>query len=170
MATQTRKSTDSSTLEIQVPAFVTTGIEAGRARLKDLESQAQDVLKDLYARGNRGVEDLRERLPIEALRERIPVDDLVDRARDFESEARTRAGELAADLEQRLQDIQNRTLALVGVASQGQIETLSHDIDRLARRVDRLTRATKATGAKKPASRARAAKTPARKKAPARRS
>ncbi len=164
MATQTRSQTDGHvSFEIPVPTFVTEGIETGRARLKDLETQAQELIRDLYARGNKEFDDLKGRLPLDTFRDRLPldrlpIDDLADRAKGLETQTRTRAVEVAADLERRLQDIQDKTLGLIGVASRDQVQSLAADIDRLARRVDSLTRATKAKATKAP--KAKATKAP----------
>lgn len=167
MATQTRSQTDGrGSFEIPVPTFVTEGIETGRARLKDLETQAQEIIRDLYARGNKELDELKGRIPLDNFRDRLaidrlPIDDLADRAKGFETQTRTRANEVAADLERRLQDIQDKTLGLIGVASREQVQSLAADIDRLARRVDSLTRATKAKGGK--ATKTKATKTRATK-------
>ena len=186
MATQTRSQTDGHvSFEIPVPTFVTEGLETGRARLKDLESQAQELIRNLYARGNKELGGLKGRLPLDTFRERLPLDrlpleDLADRAKGFETQTRTRANEVAVDLERRLQDLQDKTLGLIGVASREQVQSLAGDIDRLARRVDALTRATRAPKAKRaPTKKAPAKKAPAKKapkkkapakKAPAKRS
>ncbi|MFW6369051.1 MAG: hypothetical protein ACOC0J_00525 [Myxococcota bacterium] len=151
-------------VNFQVPAFVTNGIESGRSRLAGLEEQAQDLFKDLYSRGNRELEQIRERLPVSALREKLPVDELVDRARSVESETRTRAEALVEDMEGRVHRLQDTILSMIGVASREQVAGLARDLDRLSRRLDRLSRQAKKASSAQAPKKAGTRKSTARKK------
>jgi hypothetical protein len=136
---------------MQVPAFVTSGIENGRSRLHALEEQAQELIRDLYSKGNKEMESFREKLPVAKIREKLPVEDIVEKARAVESETRVRAEAIVEDVERRLQGLQDGMLALVGVASREQVEALARDLDRVSRRLDKLAKAAKATQAPKAA-------------------
>ncbi|MDF1562684.1 MAG: hypothetical protein P1V51_06555 [Deltaproteobacteria bacterium] len=131
---RTQKQQKNQNLQIPVPEFVSSGIENGKARVQDLGSQAESLIKEFYERGN---------TELESVRDRLHLDDMVDRARDIETRTRDRATEIADDFEERLHDLQDKALGLVGLASRDEVTRLSKEIDRLTRKVNALAKQLK---------------------------
>ena len=130
------------TLQIPVPEFVTSGIENGKARVQDLGNQAESALKEVYERGNS---------EIESVKDKLGIDEVVDRARDLETRTRDRATEIADDFEERLHELQDKALGLVGLATREEVTRLSKEINRLSRKVNALARQLKGEEPKKKA-------------------
>ncbi len=138
------------TVQIPVPEFVSTGIENGKARVQDLGTQAESVIKEFYDRGNTEIENVKDRLAL---------DEVVDRARDLETRTRDRAGEIADEFEDRLHDLQDKALGLVGLATREEVRGLAKEIDRLTRKVNSLARRLKGEAPTKKAAPKNKAKT-----------
>lgn len=139
------------TVQIPVPEFVSSGIENGKARVQDLGSHAESVIKEFYDRGNSEIEHVRDRLGL---------DEVVDRARDIETRTRDRANEFVDEFEDRLHELQDKALGLVGLATREEVKGLAKEIDRLTRKVNALARSLKGEGTPKKAShKAKAKKT-----------
>lgn len=157
MARTQKKNQKQKVVQIPVPEFVATGIENGKARVQDLGTQAETMIRELYERGNNEIESVKDRLGLE---------EVVDKARDLETRTRDRAGEIASDLDGRLRQLQERALGLVGLATREEVRSLAKEIDRLTRKVDRLARRLKNEGeAKKTARKTRStARKPAARK------
>ncbi len=100
----------------RVPAFLREPLVAAQARLEQFENEAQRVVKDLMERGRASRKDL------EHVVERLSRQDWVA----FRAEAMAR-----------VMDVQGRAIAFLGVATRDQVEELSREIDRLAKRIEK---------------------------------
>ena len=125
---------------MRVPEFLREPFEAAQARLEAFEEEAQKVFQDLVQKGKATRKDfsgLVQRLSkqdwtgdfkdrIERLREQgaVRAQEFRGRADNFRSEALTR-----------LEELQARAVSFLGVASREQVEMLSRELDRIARRL-----------------------------------
>jgi uncharacterized protein CbrC (UPF0167 family) len=128
---------------IKMPEFLKEPFEAAHARLGHLEGEAQRVWKDLMVKGRAGRKD------IEQILQRLAKQDwnfpemkqLVDRLREQGAERaaewRGRAESFRAEALERLVELQGKAVAFLGVATREQVEELSRELDRLARRFER---------------------------------
>ena len=118
-------------------------IEAAQARIERLEEDAEKVLRDLMVRGRAGrkeFEHIVSRLSkqdwtfpemkhrLEKLREQG-----VERAAEWRGRAET----FRVEAMERVMDLQGRAISFLGVASRDQVEELSREIERLAKKIQK---------------------------------
>jgi hypothetical protein len=135
---------------MKVPEFLREPLEAAQARLEQLEVEAQKVLKDLVERGRASRKDLEEMVQrlskqdwnfpemkhrIEKLREQG-----VERAAEWRGRAET----FRAEAMERVLDLQGRAISFLGVATREQVDEISRELDRLARRIEKGDKARRA--------------------------
>lgn len=127
----------------KVPEFLREPLEAAQARFEHLEEEAQRVLKDLMDKGRASRKDLEHivhRLTLQdwsfpEMRQRI--EKLREQGVERAAEWRDRAESFRAEALERMIDLQNRAVAFLGVATREQVEELSKELDRLARRIEK---------------------------------
>jgi chromosome segregation ATPase len=134
---------------MKVPEFLREPIEAAQARLAEFEEEAQKVLKDLLQKGKdsrKDIADMVQRLS----KQDWKMDDLKGRVSKLRAQGMERAQELRgraesfrADAMERLDELQTKAVAFLGVATREQVEGLSRELERLARRLDKAERAKK---------------------------
>lgn len=127
---------------VKMPEFLREPFVAAQARLEQIEEEAQRVLRDLMSRGRasrKDIEHMVHRLSqqdwsMPEMRQRLEKlrDQGVERAAEWRDKAET----FRADALERMIDLQNRAVAFLGVATRDQVEELSKELDRLARRID----------------------------------
>jgi polyhydroxyalkanoate synthesis regulator phasin len=108
---------------------VRQGIEQAGVRLTSLEEEAQKMILDLVRRtkaSRREVTQLFERLSAQDLLEREAVKEWSGKARH--------AG---TDAVRRLEELRDRAVAYVGIASREQVDELARDFTRLSRKLDK---------------------------------
>jgi len=140
----------------KMPEFLREPLESAQARLIEFEGEAQKVLKDLMQKGKesrKDVADLVQRLSKQdwrmlELRER--VNKLREQGKERAQELRGRAESFRSDAMLKMEELQAKAVAFLGVATRDQVEELSKDLERLARRLDKADRARKS---RKPAKR-----------------
>lgn len=115
-----------------VPEFVRMQVEAAEKRLVTFEEEAQRLLKDLIAKGKESRKDIRNLL------KKAAEIDMGERAEEWKD----RAEKTGTEVIKRLEEWQDRALGMMGVASATQVDGLAHEIQKLARRVDKVTKAT----------------------------
>jgi hypothetical protein len=142
---------------MKVPEFLREPIEAAQARLELLEVEAQRVLKDLVQRGRASRKDL------EVMVQRLSKQDWTfpemkqrfDRLREQgverATEWRGRADNFRAEALERVLDLQGRAISFLGVATREQVDELSKELDRLAKRIEKGTGARRAKKGARPA-------------------
>jgi polyhydroxyalkanoate synthesis regulator phasin len=133
----------------KVPEFLREPLVAAQARLEQLEEEAQRVIKDLMDRGRASRKDLEQMVTrlskqdwtfpemkhrIEKLREQG-----VERAAEW----RGKAESFRSEALERVLELQGRAVSFLGVATKEQVEELSKELDRLARRIEKGEKARK---------------------------
>lgn len=143
---------------MKVPEFLREPLEAAQARLAEFEEEAQKVFKDLVQKGKASRKDVAE-LVHRLSKQDWHMDELKDRVARLREQGMERAQELRGRAEsfrseamEKLEDLQAKAVAFLGVATREQVEELSSELERLARRLDRAGKARKArkTGARRP--------------------
>jgi hypothetical protein len=137
---------------LKVPEFLKEPLEAAQERLERLEVEAQRVWNDLMVRGRAGRKDIEQilarlskqdwslpemRTALEKLREQGAV-----RAAEWRGKAET----WRAEAMERMVLLQGKAVAFLGVATREQVEELSRELDRLARKIERGQRQPKKSG------------------------
>ncbi len=127
----------------KVPEFLREPLSAAQARLEQLEEEAQRVFRDLMDRGRAGRRDFEHMVArlskqdwtfpemkqrIEKLREQG-----AERAAGWRGKAET----FRAEALERMLELQARAVSFLGVATRDEVQELSKELDRLARRISR---------------------------------
>jgi hypothetical protein len=128
---------------MKVPEFLREPLEAAQARLGQLEEEAQRVIRDLMDRGRAGRKDIEEivnRLSKQdwtfpEMKQRL--EKLRDQGAERAAEWRDKAETFRAEALDRVIDLQARAISFLGVATRDQVEELSKELDRLARRIEK---------------------------------
>ena len=134
---------------VKVPEFLREPLEAAQARLAEFEEEAQKVFKDLMKKGKESRKDvaiLVQRLSkqdwnMDEIKGRVTK--LRDQGMERAQELRGRAESFRSDAMERLEELQTKAVAFLGVATREQVEELSKELERLARRLDKADRARK---------------------------
>jgi hypothetical protein len=135
---------------VKVPEFLKEPIEAAQARLEQLEVDAERVLRDLMDKGRasrKEIEQIVARLSkqdwkLPEMKQRF--EKLRDQGVERAAEWRGRAETFRAEAMERVMDLQGRAIAFLGVASRDQVEELSKEIDRLAKKIGKSNGSRKA--------------------------
>lgn len=123
--------------------FLRESLETAQARLERFEEEAQRVLRDLMDRGRasrRDFEQMVQRLSKQdwSLPE---VKHRIERLREQGAERaagwREKAESFRAEALERVMELQGRAVSFLGVATRDQVEELSKEIDRLAKRIEK---------------------------------
>ena len=144
---ETHRTTDGRNLK--VPEFLKEPLQAAQVRLEQLEDDAQRVLKDLMDRGRASRKDI-EHMVQKWSRQDWTFPEVKTRLEKLRDQGAERAAELKGKAEtfrieaiERVTELQSRAVAFLGVASRSEVEELSKELDRLARRLDRADKAKK---------------------------
>ena len=139
---------ESHTNSTKVPEFIREPLEAAQARIEAFEEEAQKVLRDLVKR-RKDLADLIQKLSKQdwntELRGRFGK--LRDQGRERAGELRGRAETFRADAADRLENLQTKAIAFLGVASREEVLELSRELDKLARRLEKSGKAAAAKAA-----------------------
>jgi hypothetical protein len=128
----------------KVPGFLREPLVAAQARLEHFEAEAQRVLRDLVDKGRASRRDLeqvvqrlskQEWMAFPEMKQRI--EKLRDQGVERATEWRGRAEAFRTEALERIVDLQGRAIAFLGVATRDQVEELSREIDRLAKRIEK---------------------------------
>ncbi len=111
---------------MNVPEFLREPIEAVQARLETLEKDAHKAFKEISGRVHK---EWKQDWP--EMKERL--DKLLAAGRERASEWRGRAEHVRADAMERLMEL----VKFLGVATRDQLEQLSHDVDRILKRIEK---------------------------------
>jgi hypothetical protein len=134
---------------MKVPEFLREPLEAAQARLEQFEGEAQKVFKDLMDRGRASRKDL-EQMMQRLSKQDWTFPELKARLEKLQKHGAVRAAEWRGRAEtfrtealERLTELQSRAVAFLGVASREQVEELSRELEKLARRFERVEKARK---------------------------
>ncbi len=128
---------------LKVPEFLREPLEAAQVRLGQIEGEAQRMWKDLMVRGRAGRKDIEQILQRLAKQDwnfpemRQLVERLREQGAERAAEWRGRAESFRADALERLVELQGKAVAFLGVATREQVEELSRELERLAKRIER---------------------------------
>jgi polyhydroxyalkanoate synthesis regulator phasin len=141
----------------KVPEFMRESLEAAQERLEAFEGDAQKLLKDLVQKGRESRKEITvlvQRLSKQDWR----MDDLRGRFGKLRAQGKERAQELRGraegfrtDAMEKLEDLQSKAITFLGVATREQVEELSAELERLARRLDQSVAKKTAVGKSAPA-------------------
>lgn len=140
---------------LKVPEFLKEPLEAAQVRLERLEGEAQRVWKDLMVKGRAGRKDLEhivQRLAKQdwnVLEMRQLLDRLRTQGAERAAEWRGKAESFRSEALERMVELQGKAVAFLGVATRDQVEELSRELDRLAKRIERGQRPVKGGKARK---------------------
>lgn len=128
---------------VKMPEFLREPLVAAQARLEAIEGEAQRVLKDLVDRGRASRKDLEhmvQRLSKQEfsfLEVRHRLEKLRDQGAERAAEWRGRAESFRTEALERMFELQSRAVHFFGVATREQVEELSKEMERLAKRLDK---------------------------------
>jgi polyhydroxyalkanoate synthesis regulator phasin len=140
-----------TSLSLKVPEFLREPLVAAQARLEQFEEEAQRVIKDLVVRGRASRKD------IEQIVHRLSKQDwtfpemkgrigkLREQGVERAAELRGKAESFRADALEKVVELQSRAVSFLGVATRDQVEELSRELERLARRLEKADKARRAT-------------------------
>jgi hypothetical protein len=147
---------------LKVPEFLREPLVAAQARLEQIEDEAQRVLRDLMDRGRASRKDIEQMVarlskqdwtfPFPEVKQRI--EKLRDQGAERATEWRDRAETFRAEALERMFELQSRAVSFLGVATREQVDELSKELERLARRLDKGEKARRAKRPGKPSSEA----------------
>lgn len=133
--------------KLKVPEFLREQLEAAQVRLEQLEEEAQRVMKDLMLRGRESRKDIeqilhrlsRQDFSFPEMKQRI--EKLRDQGVERAEELRGRAENFRTEAMERMVELQGRAVSFLGIATRDQVEELSKELERLARRIDKAEKA-----------------------------
>ncbi len=141
---------------IKVPEFLREPLVAAQARLEHFEEEAQRVLRDLMDRGRASRKDFEQMVvrlskqdwTFPEMKQRI--DKLREQGVGRAAEWRGKAETFRAEALERVIELQSRAVSFLGVATREQVEELSKELDRLARRIEKGEKVRRAKKGAKP--------------------
>lgn len=143
---------------LKVPEFLREPLVAAQARLGHLEDEAQRVLKEIKEKGRASRKDLeqmvarlsRQDWTFPEVKQRL--DKLREQGVERATEWRGKAESFRSEALERMLDLQSRAVSFLGVATREQVDELSRELERLARRLERGERARRSKRATKSSS------------------
>ncbi len=129
--------------KLKVPEFLREPLVAAQARIGHLEEEAQRVLKDLVVRGRAGRKDIeeivhrlsRQDFSLPEVKQRL--EKLRDQGAERAAEWRGRADSFRSEALERMLELQARAVQFLGVATREEVQELSRDLEKLAKRFEK---------------------------------
>jgi polyhydroxyalkanoate synthesis regulator phasin len=100
-------------------------LEQAQTRLTALEDETERVLKDLMERGKATQKEIKAAL------QKVNAQELLEKSSG-------RAKHVSEDVTRRIEDVRQRAIQVVGVATRDQVKELAEDLDKLSRKLDKL--------------------------------
>ena len=128
---------------MKVPEFLREPLEAAQARLGQIEEDAQRMFKDLMVKGRASRKDIEQIVHRLSKQDwtfpemKTRIDKLREQGAERAAELRGRAETFRTEALERVVDMQARAVSFLGVATRDQVEELSKELERLARRLDK---------------------------------
>lgn len=127
--------------------FVKDSIEQAQVRLEAIEKEATKVINELRTASKSSRKELA------SLVEKLQAGELFESARDraqgAEKQLKASAAKIGGELAERLAAVQQSVLHFVGVASRDEVEELVAELEKISKRLAKLTRTDKAPAKKK---------------------
>lgn len=143
-----------NTRAVKVPEFLREPLTAAQAKLERFEEDAQRVFRDLMDKGRASRKDLEQivsRLSKQdwtfpEMKQRL--EKLREQGVETAAEWRGKAETFRAEALERVIELQSRAVSFLGVATREEVQELSKELDRLAKRIAKTERNGKAKRAK----------------------
>jgi hypothetical protein len=132
---------------MKMAEFLREPLEAAQLRLEQFEVEAQRVLKDLMSKGRASRKDFEQMVQRLSKQDwtfpemKHRMEKLREHGLERAAEWRGRAENFRAEAMERVVDLQGRAIAFLGVATREQVDEISKELDRLARRIEKGSRA-----------------------------
>ncbi len=142
---------------MKVPEFLREPLEAAQARLGQLEEEAQRMFKDLMVKGRASRKDIEQIVHRLSKQDwtfpemKTRIDKLREQGAERAAELRGRAETFRTEALERVVDMQARAVSFLGVATREQVDELSKELERLARRLDKAGKGRRTKKGGKPA-------------------
>jgi polyhydroxyalkanoate synthesis regulator phasin len=139
-----------NTRAVKVPEFLREPLTAAQAKLERFEEDAQRVLRDLMDRGRASRKDLEQivtRLSKQdwkfpEMKQRF--ERLREQGVETAAEWRGKAESFRAEALEKMIELQSRAVSFLGVATRDEVQELSKELDKLARRISKTEKGGKA--------------------------
>ncbi len=134
------------TSAIRMPEFLREPFEAAQHRLEQFEGEAQRLFRDLMDRGREGRKD------IEQMVQRLSKQDWTfPEVKQRIEKLREQGAERAAEFREKAETFRSEALErLVELQTREQVEDLSKELDRLARRFEKVEKGRRVKKSSKP--------------------
>lgn len=138
--TETRSESSKS---VKVPEFLREPLSVAQAKLEQFEVDAQKMLRDLMDRGRasrKDIEHIVSRLSKQdwtfpEMKQRL--EKLREQGMERAAEWRGKAETFRAEALERVIELQSKAVSFLGVATREEVQELSKELDRLARRISK---------------------------------
>ena len=117
---------------VTVQDFVKERLEEARERLNGFETEAEDAIKSLVAKGKE------QRKEIEQLIEKLNGKELLALETRTVKQLGKKANQATHEVKKRFEEMQARVLQATGVASSTQVKEINREISRLGKKLDAL--------------------------------
>jgi polyhydroxyalkanoate synthesis regulator phasin len=126
---------------VKVPEFLREPLSAAQAKLERFEEDAQRVFRDLMDRGRASRKDIehivaklsKQDWTFPEMRQRL--ERLREQGMERAAEWRGKAETFRAEALERVIELQSKLVSFLGVATRDEVQEISKELDRLARRI-----------------------------------
>jgi polyhydroxyalkanoate synthesis regulator phasin len=135
---------------VKVPEFLREPLSVAQAKLERFEEDAQRVFRDLMDRGRAGRKDI-EHIVSRLSKQDWTFPEMKQRLEKLREQGMERAAEWRGKAEtfrvealERMIELQAKAVSFLGVATRDEVQELSKEIDRLAKRIGKADRRPRA--------------------------
>ncbi|HUL61100.1 MAG TPA: hypothetical protein VLU43_17600 [Anaeromyxobacteraceae bacterium] len=134
--------TTEQTRALRMPEFLREPFEAAQQRLEQFEGEAQKLFRDLMDRGRASRKDIEQMVHKLSRQDwtfpevKHQLTKLREQGVERAAEWRGKAESFRSEALDRLVELQGKAVAFLGVATREQVEELSKELDRLAKRFE----------------------------------
>lgn len=126
---------------VKVPDFLREPLSVAQAKLERFEEDAQRVFRDLMDRGRASRKDLEQMVArlskqdwtFPEMKQRL--EKLREQGMERAAEWRGKAESFRAEALERVIELQSKVVSFLGVATRDEVQEISKELDRLARRI-----------------------------------
>lgn len=139
---------------MKVPEFLREPLEAAQVRFGQLEEEAQRMLKDLMVKGRASRKDVEQIVQKLSKQDwtfpemKTRIDKFREQGAERAAEWRDKAETFRSEALDRVVELQSRAVSFLGVATRDQVDELSKELERLARRLDKADKVRTKKGSK----------------------
>jgi hypothetical protein len=118
--------------QVTVQQFMKERLEEARERLNGFETEAEDAIKNLVAKGKE------QRKELEQLIEKLNGKELLALETRTVKQLGKKANQATHEVKKRFEEMQAKVLQATGVASSTQVKEINREISRLGKKLDAL--------------------------------